>query len=252
MATSTELTKDEGIGPLGVFSPPEIAIECDAFSGSLGTLFQLVRERKIDLLGVPLAPICEAYFFYLIEQANDDLESAAVALVALSYLLERKAWMLIPAPEVEEPEGDDILDAAEPYIQEFQPLIHALRSKEEERESLFFRQNEGKAFPYELPFDTTDVSPNQLAAVLEDLLRRAKPDPPDSFDRPRRSLSEQMIVVLRALPSEFMTLDKIVTGEFTRSEVVWWFLALLELIRLGQARVKLDDGAVTFAREVRS
>jgi len=252
MATSSELTKEEGIGPLGVISPPEIAIECEAFSGSLGTLFQLVRDRKIDLLGVPLAPICEAYLFYLVEKADNDLESAAVALVALSYLLERKAWMLIPAPEDEEPDGDDILDSVEPYIQEFQPLIHALRDKEEERESLFFRQNEGKAFPYELPFDTTDVTPTHLASVLEDLLRRAKPDPPDSFDRPRRSLSEQMVVVMRSLPAEFSTLDKIVTGEFTRSEVVWWFLALLELIRLGQARVKLEHEAVLFAREVRS
>jgi hypothetical protein len=35
-------------------------------------------------------------------------------------------------------------------------------------------------------------------------------------------------------------------GDFTRSEVVWWFLALLELIRLGQARVDLKDGDVRF------
>ena len=35
----------------------------------------------------------------------------------------------------------------------------------------------------------------------------------------------------------------------TKSEVVWWFLALLELIRLGQARVEVKDGDVRFKRE---
>ena len=43
--------------------------------------------------------------------------------------------------------------------------------------------------------------------------------------------------------------DEIATGEFTRSEVVWWFLALLELIRLGQAMVTLKDGDVRFKRQ---
>ena len=57
-----------------------------------------------------------------------------------------------------------------------------------------------------------------------------------------------MVIVLKALPGEFQTLDEIVTGEFTRSEVVWWFLALLELIRLGQALVKIEEGEVRFAR----
>ncbi len=247
MATAHELVREEGIGPLGVFSPPEIAIECAAFTGSLGTLFQCVRDRKVDLLGVPLAPICEAYVYYLMEQSEGDIDSAAVALVALSYLLERKAWLLLPVPEVEEPEGDDILDEVEPYIQEFLPLIDALREKEIERESLFFRHNDAKSLPYELPFDTSSVSPIHLAEALESLLKRANPDPPNTFDRPRRSLSEQMVVVLKALPKEFATLDKIVVGEFTRSEVVWWFLALLELIRLGQAQVKVEEGAVLFA-----
>lgn len=248
MATTSDLAKEEGIGPLGVFAPPEISIECEAFSGSLGMLFQCVRERKIDLLGVPLAPICEAYFLYLVDQAKEDLEAAAVALVALSYLLERKAWMLLPMPETEEPDGDEWLESVEPYIQEFQPLILALRDKELERDSLFFRQSDGKAYPYELPIDTTDVSPMHLAEAFESLLRRANPDPPDTFDRPRRSLTEQMMVVMQVLPTTFKPLDEIVVGEFTRSEVVWWFLALLELIRLGQARVKVESSAVLFAK----
>ncbi len=57
-----------------------------------------------------------------------------------------------------------------------------------------------------------------------------------------------MGIVVLALPEKFQPLDQIVTGEYTRSEVVWWFLALLELIRLGQAKVEVKDGDVRFKR----
>ncbi|HXH61819.1 MAG TPA: segregation/condensation protein A, partial [Fimbriimonadaceae bacterium] len=248
MSEQNELAKrPEQIGAFGMYAPPEIHIECEAFTGSLAMLFQCVKDRQIDLLGVPLAPICEAYFRYLIDNAEHDLESAAVALAGLSYLIERKAWLLLPVDE--EPDGDELLEVLEPYIDEFRPAIEALKEKAEERESLFFRSAEGEA--YELPFDSTNVSVDDLARVLQRLIERAVPDDVAPPARPQRSLSEMMGVVLRALPQEFQTLDVIVVGEFTRTEVVWWFLALLELIRLGQARVQVKAGEVSFKAEQR-
>ena len=38
-------------------------------------------------------------------------------------------------------------------------------------------------------------------------------------------------------------------GEYTRTDAVYWFLALLELIRLGAATVKLDGEEVLFAKK---
>lgn len=238
----------ETLGPLGIFNPPEIHVECPVFTGSLGMLFTCVRERKIDLLDVPLAPVCEAYFHYLLQNAESDLESAAVALAALSYLIEKKAWMLLPSPEAEEPESGDVLDIVDPYIYEFAPVIDDLLNRQSDRDQLFFRHPDAKLADYELPFDTSQVTPFDLATVFEKLLAKAKPDTPEILNKPRRSLSDQMVVVMKALPSDFRTLDLIVTGEFTRSEVVWWFLALLELIRLGQALVKIEEGEVLFAK----
>ena len=118
-----------------------------------------------------------------------------------------------------------------------------------EREQIFFRTIEGAA-AYELPIDTETVTTADLARALEFLLARAVPDPIEPLGRPRRSLSEQMGIVLRALPREPATLDQIVTGEFTRAEVVWWFLALLELIRLGQATVVLREGEPAFGKRL--
>lgn len=235
------------LGPLGLFTPPDIHVECPVFTGSLGLLFVCIRDRKIDLLDVPLAPICEAYFRYLLENAESDLEGAGVALAALAFLVEKKAWLLIPSNEEEEPEGEDLLDSVDPYVHEFSPAISDLLERQSERDLLFFRHPDPKS-QYELPFDTSEVTTADLAKAFEKLLAKAKPDPVEPISKPRRNLSEQMVIVMKALPEDFYPLEKIVTGEFTRSEVVWWFLALLELIRLGQASVKIEDGEVLFAR----
>ena len=170
-----ESTQDT-MGPLGFFNPPEIHVESEVFTGSLGMLFVCVREKKIDLLDVPLSPVCEAYFRYIIENQAEDLESAGVALAALAYLIEKKAWLLIPVNEEDEPEGEDILDYVEPYVHEFAPAIEDLLERQHDRDQLFFRSLDPKASGYEVPFDTGEVTPFDLATAFEKLLARAKPD----------------------------------------------------------------------------
>ena len=248
MSQTRRADSQEQAGPLGFVAPPDIHIECEAFQGSLAMLFHCVRERRVDLLGVPLAPICEAYFSYLLENADQDIESAATAMTALAYLLERKAWALIPRPEEAEPDADDLLNEVEPYAHEFHPAIEALRGLQDQRANFFFRPADASERTYELPFEIGEATTVDLARVLERLLEKAVPDPIEPVSRPRRSLSEQMTIVMKALNKSYRPLDQVVTGEFTRSEIVWWFLALLELIRLGQARIKVDGDEILFAK----
>ena len=196
-----------------------------------------------------LRPICEAYLRYLVDSAGQDIDRASAALAVLAYLLERKAWALLPNDE-EEPESGESLEDSEPWVHEFGPAIEALRTLADERGQLFFRPPEREGTDYELPLNLGDVTLFDLSRAFQRLLDKANPEPPDMSRRPARSLSEMMIVVLRVLSPEFRPLDSIVVGEFTRSEVVWWFLALRELIRLGQARVRLVAGEIEFARAV--
>ena len=130
---------------------------------------------------------------------------------------------------------------------EFQAAIQALSVWQEEREQRFFRGSDGTA-PYEVPFDLGEVSADDLARAFERLLSKAVPEPIEPLGRPRRSLSDQMTIVLQALTPQWTPLEDLVVGPFTRSEAVWWFLALLDLYRLGQAIVRLEEGDVQFAR----
>ncbi len=246
MAAKGTALAERPVSALGVVAPPPIHVACDAFDGPLGTLFALVRDHRVDLLGVPLGPVCEAYFLYLAADAERDLDEAAAALAALAYLLERKAWRLLPVSEPE-PEMDEPMDPLDPTVAEFAEAIAALRAGASERELLFFRGAGPGPDPYELPYNLANVAPNDLARALERLLRRAEPEPPER-ERPARSLAEHMTLVVAALTPEWTPLEKLVPTPFTREEAIFWFLGLLELVRLGQAKARLGEDDVEFVR----
>lgn len=238
---------DRVVGALGVVAPPPIHVQAPTFEGSLATLFVCVRDHKVDLLEVPLFPICEAYFEYLLSSANGDLDEAAAALSALAYLLERKAWMLLPVPEPE-PEIEEAMELPEPTVAEFAAAIDVLRVWQEERDGWFFRSPEAGPNPYELPYTLANVSSVDLARAFERLLRKAEPDPERPIGKARRSITEQMKIVLLKVCHEWRTLEQLVDYGVTRTDAVYWFLALLELVRLGQVAVQLADEDVRFAR----
>lgn len=227
-------------------APPPIDVECEAFSGSLAVLYGVARAHKINLLDIPMRPICEAYFKYLLTIGDQDLDSAAAALVALSYLVEQKSFMIIPSIDTEDDYAPDI-DFAEPYISEFSAAIQALTIYEEQRDQIFFRGGQVGDL-YEIPFSLGQVTSGDLSLAFERLLRKAEPDPPEILNKPRRSLTSQMELVFDILAEDYQSLIDLMPHPFTRSEAVWWFLALLELIRLGRAQLRLGDDDVLFAR----
>lgn len=238
------------VGPLGGHHPPEIGIECPAFSGSLGTLVQCVVSRKIDLREIPIHPICVAYAQYLIQSDVPDLDGAMSALLALAYLVERKAEGLLPVPEPEPTDELEYFDVGTGVnLGDFRPVLQALNEQADQRDLLFFRNPGDDPGLYELPVSIHNVAPIDLGRALEQLLAKAIPESPEPLGRPRRSLAEQMNVVLRCLNAEPRPIQALVEGEFTRLEAVWWFLALLELIRTGQAMVDVrEDGDTVFWR----
>lgn len=203
---------------------------------------ECVRRQKVNLLEVPLAPICEAYVAHalsLAAQDEDQLDAAAVALAALSYLLERKALLLIPgSSEQTVEEQEEPFELPEPFISEFMPLIEEFRSRERMRAEVFFRPNAGSR-TYELPFDAGDLTIDDLARAFEAVMERAQSVTSRLNKRPARSLAEQMLRVASCLTREWTTIRDLALGELDRAEAVWWFLALLELIRLGRAKVKM-------------
>jgi chromatin segregation and condensation protein Rec8/ScpA/Scc1 (kleisin family) len=92
-----------------------------------------------------------------------------------------------------------------------------------------------------------NVGVGDLARAFERVLRKAQPEP-ITVVKPRKSLQEQMKLVLLAISNEWRRLEDLITQPYTRSDAVYWFLALLELIRLGQVVARVTGEEVEFTR----
>jgi chromatin segregation and condensation protein Rec8/ScpA/Scc1 (kleisin family) len=203
-------------------------------------LIQLVRECRIQLAGIPLAPICLEYVRYLEETGCSEIDRASAGMFGLAYLVERKAWGMIP--EDAEPDELESEIGIEPTASIFAPAIEALAAAKEMRDLLFFRQQVAADGTYELPLDLSSVKTEDLARALKRLLERAAEEPEGLPARPRFSMAELTQRVLAAVTAESpVEFERLLPEDYTRMDVVWHFLAVLESVRLGFCRVTVRD-----------
>lgn len=235
----------ESLTPGGVAVPPPIRVESQEFSGSLATLFHLAREGRVDLTKVPLAPVCRAYIGYLRDSGSPDLDAAGAALLALAYLVERKAWSLIPIADPPPPE--EIPELPEPTAHEFAEVIDELYRRYFERRSLFFRSPE-EPQEYELPIDLSNLTTQHLAKALNRVLERAEPAEPPPVPPPIKPLKvvmEETMGYLREHPNG-ARFENLLPPSYTILDAVLVFLSVLELIRLGRLRAVVKDDELVF------
>ena len=227
------------LAPAGLATPVPLRIESPAFQGSLATLFHLARDGRIDLSGIALAPVCIAYCQYIREMPEDDVDAAGAALLALAYLIERKAWSLLPIADPPPPE--EIAELPEPTAHEFALAVDSLEERHRERSQLFFRQGEDPN-AYEVPMGPGSASVAELAKAFERILMKAKPVEIAPLAKHRPSLAEVMRATLKSVRElGGATIEQLLPSEFTRLDVVFVFLAVLELLRIGQVRAVIDS-----------
>ncbi len=226
----------ESLTPGGVAVPPPLKIESSAFTGSLATLFHLAREGRVDLSGIPLSPVCHAYLEYVFGVAPDRVDEAGAALLALAYLVERKAWSLLPIADP--PPEQEIPELPAPTAHEFALAVDSLDTGFRELAQLFFRAGGVEGADYEIPIEIGHLTTNHLARALERLLSKAMPTTVEPTAKKRPSLAEVMAKVLQRIQSAGKRLGfvDLMPEEYTRLDAVFVFLAVLELLRIGRIK----------------
>lgn len=239
--------QNETLTPGGVAVPPPLLIESPIFQGSLATLFHLAREGRVDLTGIPLSPVCEAYLQFIYEGGAANVDEAGAALLALAYLVERKAWALLPIADPPPPE--DLPELPEPTVHEFAMAVDALDTHYRDRARMFFRAaTEGG--DYEIPIEVGHLTTAHLAKALERLLSRALPSTVEPLARPRPSLAEVMRGVLQTIRNADGRIGfaDLLPEVFTRLDAVFVFLAVLELLRVGQISAGFANDDIWLAK----
>jgi segregation and condensation protein A len=221
-----------------------LTVRVESFVGPLDLLLHLCRTNEVDLANLPIRTITEQYLAHLESVQFQDLESAGAFMVMAATLIYLKSKLLLPVdpdapPEALDEEGELLRQELADRLREYariKALGTWLGEREAEQALLYGRTVAELPPPEDVPLE--DLSVHLLQRALTRLIEEQKRQAPRQIEPNPLSVLERMGEILELLRHTWSLLFSSVAGaERVRTEWVVTLLALLELVRLGQARV---------------
>jgi segregation and condensation protein A len=244
--SATDRPDDRGTPPAGDAipsrgAPGPVMVKLVRFEGPLDLLLHLIKRDEIDIYDIPIAHITQQYLTYIELMRTLDLDVAGEFLVMAATLMRIKAKMLLPLPAVgeEEEEGDPREELVQRLIEyrQFKEAAGTLKELEAYRRLLFARgmlPGEEEAGPVPLApatlFDLLDALNRVMLRVPEQAVYEVQGD---IFD-----VEDKMSLIARTVAEQgAVSFSTLMRSCRARAEVIVTFIALLELVRLGQVAV---------------
>jgi segregation and condensation protein A len=226
-------------------SEPEVRLEL--FEGPVELLLFLVRKNELDVFDVPVARLTDDFLGWVRQAQELNMEIASDFLVMSAVLVRIKVRQLLP--RMKEEDLDTATVTLEQILDEFrryQEVARLLSSKEAERRQVFPRMGET---PRSRLADSEDLL--RLTAALKRVLTRMAPEPSVRITPPKIRV-EDKIAALRELVRRRGRVDfeEAISGRNV-AEVIVMFIAVLELVRLGELRVSQEEELGTIRLEAR-
>ncbi len=222
-------------------------IKLNQFEGPLDLLLFFIRRDELDIYDIPISSIANEFLEYVRLLQDIDLDVAGDFVYFASLLINIKARMLLPTPQLDE-DGEPI----DPRRELVERLLEYVRFKEASTELNILAGERADQYTRGL-----DSAPGSLQSV----------DPGDElvdatvFDlisALRRVLSEEQIEVVHEIQAEVYTLEEqidflravltiksqssfvgLVSGK-SKSFIIVTFLAILELAKMQEIDIFLD------------
>ena len=226
------------------------------FEGPLDLLLYLIRAHRYDIFDIPIRQITGEFVEYLALMQEVGADAAGDFLVTAATLMQIKARMLLPqtqsqSEEVLDEDADPRAELVERLLeyQRIQGAAQELREARETRADLFARSPDALKQSWNF-FDAeasqslllSDVSSFDLLSALKRVLKRLEEAPVALVRREPFSLDQRLKdVEWRIIGAGQLSFDALCEDCQNRLEVVVTFLAILELIRRGRARVRQAD-----------
>jgi segregation and condensation protein A len=220
-----------------------VKIKLSSFEGPLDLLLHLIREQKVDIYDIPIAEITQQYLEYLEMMKELNLEIAGDFIVMAATLIHIKSRMLLPiedtagVEESEDPRLELVLKLLE--YRSFKDAAQQLKEREDEwsevlpRSPLPEEEMEG-AEPEPTLFD---LNLFDLLSAFRQVLDQAPPEV-RKITRESLTIKGRMNVVLEALSvNRAVRFEHLFADGRSLAHYLMTFIAVLELIRLGLARV---------------
>lgn len=226
-------------------------VKLEVFEGPLDLLLYLIKREEVDIYDISIERITKQYLEYMESFQTLNIELAGEFIVMAANLLYIKSRTLLPKDqqmaEADAEEDDPRWELIRQLIEykKFKEAAAHLREREQLQEALFPRgPTAAEAGQASANISLEDVGIFDLIHAFQKVLRRLESKREDL----REIFAENFTVadkieLLLKLTRQGVALrfEECFATAASRAEIVVTFLALLELIRLKQLRVRQES-----------
>ncbi|MBI2375215.1 MAG: segregation/condensation protein A [Deltaproteobacteria bacterium] len=230
-----------------------LRVELADFRGPLDLLLFLIRQHDLDIFDIPIAFITRRYLETLDRIEVLPIDVAAEFLVMAAELLHIKSKMLLPPKEGVPVDAVASESDADPRADLVRRLLEVQKYRDAagqlaNRDLLGVRVFSRTPPSFEADFDPglKDASIFRLVEAWADVLSRLKPSKQHAVAADQITIAEciRRILALGHLLDQRLAFSALFRGGESRQEIAMTFLAILEMARLGMARVHQDPEPV--------
>jgi len=224
-------------------------VKLDVFEGPLDLLLYLIKRDEVDIYDVSIGRITKQYLGYMDAFQVLNIELAGEFIVMAANLLYIKSRTLLP---VDQQMAEEDAEADDPRWELIRQLIEYKKFKEAAAKLRDIEALQEKLFP-RVPV-VPDLAPAEnllveevgifdLIHAFQKILRRIEKKTADLREifEENFTVSEKIDYLLKVTSSGVsMRFEELFADVASRAEIVVTFLAMLELIRLKQLRVRQE------------
>lgn len=234
-----------------------IPVKLEVFEGPLDLLLHLIDKNKIDIYDIPIVEITNQYMEYIRNMQREDLNIMSEFLVMAATLLDIKCRMLLPKEVNEEGEEEDPRqELVEQLLQYkmYKYISYELKDREQDADMVLYRQPTipEEVAEYVEPVDLDrllgDLTLQKLNAIFKDVMKRQtdKIDPVRSrfgkIEKEEVTLSGKFTYIHSYMKDhKKFSFRQLLEKQHSKMHIVVTFLAVLEMMKLGEIRVQQEE-----------
>lgn len=212
------------------------------FDNPYELLLAIMEDKNVDLKTVVLSEITDEYLEYIRTTADIDLEQASEFLAVAATLLEIKVKALLPKPEEEK---DDELDPEKELLRKIEEYKIMKEAAEElhaiEDIDRFYKDPDESVndYRYVLKQMNMDNLLNALTKMMIKLQQKTTISKERKIEKDRFTVAEKIFAIKVIMNDKTeMQFSEMFDEDFSKSEVISTFQAMLELMKIQFLKVK--------------
>jgi len=217
-------------------------IRLENFEGPLDLLLHLIRKNEMDICDIQIAEITGQYLAVIESMKSLNLDVAGEFVLMAATLIHIKSKMLLPAPEEEDLEEEEVDPRAELVRRLFEYQKYKQAASELDNRPLHGRDVFSRLQPPPVEEDEggdlVDVGIFDLVEAFQALLKAAPKDNVHEIGIEHVSITERINYILQEVATRnSLAFNELFNEAPKRSEIVATFLAMLELVKMRTVRL---------------